>query len=982
MGDTESNVSDATPIVLVDTLLATGKVLQWLEISDTVLAEFDRLSEHARRHDVSLQQASGDLGIALDAPMVALIMQMMLYRWFDNGAEQTDLLRSHMLLGHMDLDERRPDDLVVIRLAEFLSTLHAMIEHNDPPGSDHARDAAEELCGVGDALIAVAAREEATRCYDACCNLVGVIGHPDYRRYAEKAVRHVHAVHNDERLTASIRLKAAAALVAQAENDPACELRAFDAIYDALLAMREQVLLQSQSAAFFEACLAKTSFRRLGPLYVVVNHRLDRARLPESIRDIKIVPQITSHDIDAWVADLLLLGVPLAEAENGRLALEPTALDSMTAQADWSTWGFVHPAYYRAIPDAGSILRDSKRENLMLVLAHEVTHIYTMNGYLGLTVLSIRAAIMQLMFDLWVGHVDERDAAAALTNLPPLKDHTLMTLAFSEQVLQLIRKLQIIGEVWAPWFEGIAVFNELSNPADDAASYGHHMGVMYNLVDRGNSDIDNVEGLQALVESQMAEIEKYYGEAVQNRGRDRLMTYLVAHHHTYLAGYLAVRSVVATWRQTLNEPLDGTVAGRILLHVTRMGTQKSIPDLALPLDQFERAAVRTHVDWVKQLRDITAQDLRDVDGMTAPTSPHSAAEWHAGRLEVFDSRDPDRETALQQYALEQAKRAWSGLRGERADQPQPAIGDESDILISIVARAFDNLHHDDEFAASLLRKLATPLSVLQIASVQARFWLNHQSSTVFCLLRTSEDSGADGGPGYNGVLFSLEQAEFDALMQRIDQHGDTRMTVMRFVDLAHASVSDDRGWGRHCLVFQYHDWLHIQMRGLAAGKGKAAPSLVDALRQRLVRDAFGVCDETVIADGKPFASHARDWIDTADQWTEDGVEFRVAAWVERVRRTCDHILYGAGVEFDDDVRKQLLLKVAGFDERQTSELSRRGLRALLKPQTGSLQDTVALLLETAQRPRANGVLADAVNPALFDNTALGVDVRSAGRGTD
>lgn len=659
--DTEQDVP-AYPwpneIMQADALAGFVRILDFVNVDEDALAKVARIFTAARSHGISFQDAADLESISLTAPIVAFLLHLFLRDWSDGGAADSVDALDDLSLGYFDLDEHNPADRVVAGMIRVMAEM-ASLGDNDPTWD--ARRMAAELEAIGDTLVAQSGWDAAARCFDICCNLIGRVGEDAFARCADKAIAHVHRV-SDAQLVSGVTLKNACARVAQAEGNAQFALRAYDAVYDAMLGLTEHQLLRLQTEPFFRQCLGLERYKALIPMFSLSDPDFDRAQLPEAVREIRLVPQLSTAPVGPWVRELMTLRVAMVQAENGRLALEPKPADPATAQADWTTWRFSHPAYYRAIPDSNSILRDPEHGNLLMVLAHEITHIYSMNGFIGLTIQAARITLLDLMVRLSASLGQQEP----FKRLPQLHSHDPISLARCEQVVQLMRKLQIVQEVWAPWFEGIAIFAELADPRADEQGYAPAMEVLQNLIDHVPERTADTtrEQFASMLRQFMRENEERYAKAVGTHGMHRLLEYVVTYRDSYLAGYLTVRSVVARWRATLAEPLPAAIAGKVLLHLTRLGTSDALPDLATPLEQFLDEALRMHVDWVQELITISAQDLREGARPYSSEGDYHSLRWVHGRLLKASKEESDewQQSALD-LAFKQARRAWGALRG-------------------------------------------------------------------------------------------------------------------------------------------------------------------------------------------------------------------------------------------------------------------------------------------------------------------------------
>jgi hypothetical protein len=102
-----------------------------------------------------------------------------------------------------------------------------------------------------------------------------------------------------------------------------------------------------------------------------------------------------------------------------------------------------------------------------------------------------------------------------------------MALAEAEQAIEVERKIQILEDSWAPWFEGIAAFGELAaDPTMDPAAVSPVVSVIYNLWDRERYIWQMVEESHLspaeVLKQERSAAEALYSEAIQHKGRNRL----------------------------------------------------------------------------------------------------------------------------------------------------------------------------------------------------------------------------------------------------------------------------------------------------------------------------------------------------------------------------------------------------------------------------------------------------------------------------
>jgi hypothetical protein len=975
---TEEAFPRPDPMIILDALFAAKAWLDVIKRSDADMQLWISIGEVAVQQGISVQEAALSQGVPLGSQFVAFSLYSMLANWYEGGREQIGYARDNLDAGMLGFDEEgSAEDRIVAGVVEFLGLLGELEAHQDAT-QDDVRHAFNAISLLGEAFEAAAEWESAARCFDIGCNFVGRIGHRGFARSAGKARQYVRRI-QDQQLAAGILMKSARARIAAAEVDPAASLDAYDAMYDALLALPGQPLLRMQSREFVYACLDNETYRALGALYVLSDPGLDRARLPESRRDLRLVPPISDSPMKEWLQELQGLTELLIEAERGRLVLEPKPADPSVAEADWTTWEVNHPTYYRAIPDGASFLRSAGSGNLMLVLAHEMTHIFSMNGYLGLAMLSLKTAALSLLLGLYREEETRRPNLGVLDALPELRGHSVTDLGTVERVVHVFRKLQILKSVWSSWLEGIAVFLELADPAEDREARGPTMEVLLNLIDISiQEDGVSREAIALRVAAHAADIERRYSALVSTVAETRLNTYLVARHEGYVAGYLAARAVVAAWRRSLQEPLSAEHAARLLLHLTRGATSDAVPDFSLPLERFREEAVSRHVDWVRWLSSISVGDLRAAQVPYQSESPMRSLRWLNGKLESLSAAELGKQHQdFESFGTQKAGQAWASLRGTRDDLAATSGGDRSRECMEAFADASTHARVREGFHDSCIRRLAVPLAVLPFAQVDTRFWLNSSDHAVYCMLRTSEGKGSGEPASYNGLLFTLPEDKFAALSAEFERLGSFRMRVSRVVDMVASGALSDRGFGRHALVFHYGSWFHVQMRGVFFDRATVMPSFLEEIRGRVLPDAILRFDRDQLSDGKAFTRRVKDWLASAEKFELDGDPMDVGAWKRSVEGVCDEVLVGEDRGSRELARQGLLSSVVGLAEARASQVLQWGLRAFTPfGSAHAASDLIALLVHSAQRPAQCTELWPGADE-LFVNSELGLDVRAA-----
>jgi len=138
---------------------------------------------------------------------------------------------------------------------------------------------------------------------------------------------------------------------------------------------------------------------------------------------------------------LLVLPSLYIDVENARLRLEPRQpLEFL--ESSWTTWSVNNPVYHRAIPHGTSLLRERYLHQLLLVLNHELVHIYSMASGVGAAVIALRAAVLKTEINLWT--LGSHEPAQAIvqhlfeSGVAPLAGGGVMAVSYTHLTLPTI----------------------------------------------------------------------------------------------------------------------------------------------------------------------------------------------------------------------------------------------------------------------------------------------------------------------------------------------------------------------------------------------------------------------------------------------------------------------------------------------------------------------------------------------------------------
>lgn len=937
--------------VLLDVLLTSGRILNLINTSDpAVLKTFDRIAESAEAHQVHWYSAARLAGEQVTAEVLAIILHGNLYTWFDGGASRlSDFLVC--LESLVDLNPDRFQDCIVFTLTcalEPLAAIQCDENCNDAEMRGKSYNEFNELINI---LTEADHLKEALNCANVCCNLIASEEDPRFLNSIEQAV-HISRQVSDEKL-AIREAMLAATLATAAERGERTKIEAFDAIERALRNLPSDEQQRQHATGLLLPWLNKDSYTRLRLLYYLGLPPDKRPELPKTNIDLSLMlPLITDINSDIWLEALLGFTSTYLLIENGRFALEPPLQDH-TANADWATWSLRHRAYQRAVPDGSSLLREADLYQLMMTLCHETTHVFSMWSYIGQAILALRAAALEVELRLWSFTTDneEIDMDELIDyGVAPLEGNDFAPLFQAEHALEITRKIQILQESWQPWFEGIAVFTELAaDPAFDADRHHPAFRVIFNLIDHTHPDSQaelTQEDWKKWELEQVQKTEKLYSEAIASEAYFKLRTYLDRYHKHYLAGYLAVRSVVSAWRHTLKQPLDGVKAARLLLHITRWGTAETVPDLALPLQEFRAKTQERLQHWLTRIASVSSEDLEQCLADETPSL------WSNGRLVNLENLDEETTPQFGEASIAKlAEQAYRSLSGNNADIYRvPNATLECRTLLKGVAEVLANTQ--PRSMMQFLNITALPLSVMPIGQVESPFWLQRSLRAISCLIRTTEITES-GLPGYNGLTFFLSAEEFASLEQEIFVRGEMRINVTRVADLYRDFAGDEeRRPGLNYLVLRYGKWVYVQPRGIIFGFNQGVPpSLYDAIKARCLDQPLISLDAEVIATGLAGAQRTKDWLKTVESWEGGGekISIPIEPWVKYITALADEVLDDEQRSDRNEVSLDMLRFVLG-DEVLAEALQQEGLAAICGDDSEALKEFLHFLNTSAKRP--------------------------------
>jgi hypothetical protein len=589
------------------------------------------------------------------------------------------------------------------------------------------------------------------------------------------------------------------------------------------------------------------------------------------------------------------------EIDNHRYELERTAPKPSLA-VEWTNWRFEHNAYRRAVPHSRSLLRERNFNSIVLDFVHEVTHVLSLIGGLGLAACTYRVAALYAAFRVWewAGTLIPVDALPATHGLPDLKPGHAEELPAVMSLLAPLENARILQDIWTPWFEGVAVFAEsASDPAGDATTINDVFLLVRNLVDfysRG----ENSDEVMREIEAFQAEFEHRVSKVIHSDSGDRLRMFFAAQDSTYLAGYLIVRAIVTQWRRSAGNPLGGGKCLQLLLHATRYLTIRVLPDLSLPAAEFKEAAFASWLRFVGILIKLPGEDINAFNSHVDPAAPGRLVRWVDGRLmETEVGSDIARASEVEVVGIvdrlraEAAKLAEKSLAGEAPDVSTTAIGQAATAYLEF-AKTRENITSRRAF--ELINSLMHRMSVLPIGAADARFYLNLVIDADFgridLALRTTETHVESGAPSMNVASWTIPIADAELIAKQYATRGEPTMQVSRVVDVGAFGKSGNDNRFAQLYWLRYGDWKSIQaLNPLAKALLDSIPDktgITEDISARLNPSSIHQFEQE-LADGHLLAKKVLNWLESSTNWKVLDFSIENDALLNRIREAASFL---------------------------------------------------------------------------------------------
>lgn len=684
-------------------------------------------------------------------------------------------------------------------------------------------------------------------------------------------------------------------------------------------------------------------------------------------------------------------------AEDERLNLEPPPHNNIAAfnSLDWTV---AHPAYRRAVPYGKSFIQERDFPFHLLTLLHELTHVYSLYGPVGYSLVALQTGIIrdELMLAGRTGRKGD-DTEYIAPGLVRIEPNDAFSLCIVDHQLNLILKMRILIEVWTPWFEGLAVFAETAlDPERNPNGICDVLLCLRNLVDlHFGSDSGREEIIQK--SDQFArEFDALCVKALRSKANFRMRDNFGAGDPAYFAGYLSVRAVVAAWRKNIDQAETSTRLFDLLMHATRYGSFEAIPDLLLPNDRFKEEAQSRMGNWVQSLKNLGRDHItqfiksdnprhyRWLDGGIVEVNPEEFEHFNdLGRASAV--RLLDAVFGPQEHALGSNRTA------------QPTSQDFEPM--SALQAWYDQICVEDKVDNTWIDffNLRTHLnSLLPIGRSMSKFSLEvggqDTASWLWVNIRTTEKHVDTDSTSTNLIMYTLP---FESAMQIADIYnasGAPRMRVTRLINVSNVLLQPSAYRCAHYIAIEYNGWSEII--------GTVGPADSDLnkddnhgewvkrlIQRRLNPVTAGNINHDVVSQGLEPAKRTLSWLEESNRWAENGEPLNgVGSWAEALKSVSRRI---CSAEEAQELRKELrkeainaLLAALYPTTPQVTQIIRAGLWHLTETRKSDRDHIIDALISTGLAPcesawlEANNSRLRSCGIYLFDQTQLGWDVIS------
>jgi hypothetical protein len=625
---------------------------------------------------------------------------------------------------------------------------------------------------------------------------------------------------------------------------------------------------------------------------------------------------------------------------------------------DWTNWRVNHHAYQRAVPQNRSFLREQDFAETLAELVHETTHVMTTSRQIGFPLFTCRMWLMMLESFLLETMQCTDPAELFNARLEP---------GFSEQLslvhhqLSIAERMEILQDVWTPWFEGLAVFAETAViPADDELGIADVVLLQRNLVDFNEAAEEGPEAYRDAYEAFASQFEDLASNALIQIGPDRLRTLLRSSDGAlYSAGYAAVRRILSDFRGKLGKDRSGAELFTALYHATCYGIRDSFPAFDLPVEAYQDAALQAMSDWMKMLRKLSAEDIELLISRESKSSKGRRLSWRNGR--PFEFSDDDMKQVERQIQVQ-----WQSISSQLLRLLDPKItpltsGDPDIGEIEITMRNASERTISEYLGSSgnMTRLLSAQIelmsstSLMPIGSVESGFILCAGEDLSFahlCMnLITTERHRDTGSPSNNFLVLPLPR---DQALRLMDAYKRTRVPyirVTRFADLVGVIRPDLSSNYMNYFLFEYGDewnWAHSAVLPLSIfEKDEDRQRFIAYAKRQLGTDPMNRLQVPLSS----LRGRCMTWLDESDVWMAGGINLPLQDWSKALRAQALRIGDGSLRAQRRRAACEQMLRAAGVLEAEAVALAERGFMALSEDHRGEYANLIEFLLTSARR---------------------------------
>ncbi|SDJ97900.1 hypothetical protein SAMN04487898_105200 [Pedobacter sp. ok626] len=678
---------------------------------------------------------------------------------------------------------------------------------------------------------------------------------------------------------------------------------------------------------------------------------------PEPFPDLSVISTpVWKKPFEAWVENFSAVSNDfMLEIADGRFDL---LLHKETLMVNFNNWTLSYSKMLNSIPHGDSILKEEQLGNMLLDLKHELTHVYSLFGVIGLTLNIMRWTLVDLEAILFLDNSSKMDTSTddAIIELfnsgkPfPMREPSIISLLHTERSAEIENKIQSMEQTWTPWFEGLALYGEFADdPTLDPEIESPINLVMSNLIDyipdTKNKHAPTLDEIITQARIHRDTFEKLCSDAKQKIGKDLLWPYLKGSHKQYLPGYLTVRNIVAKWRLKLGDiPLRGDQAFRILLNLTRFSGMELMPDLSLSARTFKNSVLEQHIKWLEMIADIDVEDLKVLIHPDARTAGVNIA-WREGRM-ILSNDDFEKVREYQHnYVSSKTNQLLSSLVEDRKDWT--GITDkELREIIKMTGQAAMRSGYRSIILNKQSETLLDRYTMMPLGRIQCPFWLIETTGGLVCQIRTRERDKNTGRPSYNVTSISIPADQFEYIKTYVGKYGAAYLELTRAVILG--GTTNPMVNNQQYLIYQLGEWSHVAKAGLFFGRD-VEPEAAEMLKWRFGNHMGINFMEQLNSGDLPCSLRTLSWIKNID-WKALKVEayiYDLSEWANAVQRTCEENLT-RNTEQMDQVSFSLLNFVYQ-DAELAQEVYDRGLYVVESFQS-PVKDIVSYLFDSAICP--------------------------------